>query len=305
MHKEQKNNWLQDHRRKVASQFGEDGVIEKIFEVIGAKNKWCVEFGAGDGKQNSNTWNLINNKEWRAVLIEANRSEFEKLGKRYSGAENVFAFNALVESSGRNSLDAILSRTEIPRDFDFLSIDIDGYDYWVWNSVKKYSPRVVIIEFNRSISADFEFVQPKDEKIRSGSSLLSLKKLGESKGYNLIYVYAANAIFIKNELYPRFYNEEKSINELWEAGFSNAERKYFQLYDGSIVLIGGSSERLLRKKKIRFAPIWVLNEDCLDGVFPRYERAPVRALKNTVKNSAIYPMFMKILKRLRKLTNFA
>lgn len=305
MSKEQKNNWLKDYRRKIASQFGEDGVIEKIFEVIGAKNKWCVEFGAGDGKQNSNTWNLINNEEWSAVLIEANSSEFAKLKKRYAGAANVFLFNSLIECSGHNALDEILSRTTISSDFDFLSVDIDGHDYWVWDSVKKYSPRVVMIEFNRSISADFAFIQPKDEKIRSGSSLLSFKKLGESKGYKLIYVYAANAIFIKNELYPRFYNEEKSINELWEMGLSNAERKYFQLYDGSIALIGGSPERLLRKKKIKFAPIWVLGGRGLNGVFPRYERAYARVLKDAVKNSALYPMLIKILKRLRKLMNLA
>lgn len=301
MSKEQKNNWLKDYKRKVASQFGEDGVIEKIFEIIGTKNKWCVEFGAGDGKQNSNTWNLINNEEWSAVLIEANRSEFAKLKKRYFGAANVFLFNAMVECSGRNALDEILSRITIPRDFDFLSIDIDGHDYWVWDSVKKYSPRVVMIEFNRSISANFEFVQPKDEKIRSGSSLLSFKKLGESKGYKLIYVYAANAIFVKKDLYQHFYDEEKPINELWEAGLSNAERKYFQLYDGSIALIGGSPERLLRKKKIRFAPIWVLSEGGLDGVFPRYERAYVKVIKNAVRNSALYPALIKIYKKMKKL----
>lgn len=305
MNKEQKNNWLKDYRRKVASQFGEDGVIEKIFEVIGAKNKWCVEFGAGDGKQNSNTWHLINNEAWSSVLIEANRSEFEKLKKRYFGAVNVFLFNSLVGCSGHNALDEILSSTSVPKDFDLLSIDIDGHDYWVWDSVKKYSPQVVMIEFNRSISADFEFIQPKDEKIRSGSSLLSIKKLGESKGYRLIYVYAANAIFVKKDLYQHFYDEEKPINELWEAGLSNAERKYFQLYDGSIALVGGSPERLLRKKKIRFAPIWVLNEGGLDGVFPRYERAYARVLKDAVKNSAFYPMLIKILKRLRKLMNLA
>lgn len=55
-----KNDGLLDYRRNVTSQCGEDGIIEKIFEMIGARNKWCVEFGAYDGKHLSNSYNLIN-----------------------------------------------------------------------------------------------------------------------------------------------------------------------------------------------------------------------------------------------------
>ena len=32
------------------TQRGEDGIIEKIFEIVGATNRYCVEFGAWDGK---------------------------------------------------------------------------------------------------------------------------------------------------------------------------------------------------------------------------------------------------------------
>ena len=40
---------LKASERSVFSQFGEDGVIEKIFEVIEPGPKFCVEFGAHDG----------------------------------------------------------------------------------------------------------------------------------------------------------------------------------------------------------------------------------------------------------------
>ncbi len=43
------------------SQHGEDGVIEKIFEIIEPGPKFCVEFGAFDGIHNSNMRNLIVN----------------------------------------------------------------------------------------------------------------------------------------------------------------------------------------------------------------------------------------------------
>jgi hypothetical protein len=51
--------------RNVTSSGGEDGIVEKIFEVIiGAQNKWCVELGALNGTHDSNVWNLINNHDW-------------------------------------------------------------------------------------------------------------------------------------------------------------------------------------------------------------------------------------------------
>ena len=40
---------LAKHERKVFSQFGEDGVIEKLFEIIEPTSRFSVEFGAADG----------------------------------------------------------------------------------------------------------------------------------------------------------------------------------------------------------------------------------------------------------------
>src|SRR5579872_6452893 len=62
---------LNDFNKIVYSQFGEDGIIEKIFEIIGVESRVCVEFGAADGFNCSNTANLFVNKGWKAVMIEA------------------------------------------------------------------------------------------------------------------------------------------------------------------------------------------------------------------------------------------
>src|SRR3990172_8526043 len=80
------STYLRKHARNVTSQCGEDGIIEKIFEIMGATNQWCVEFGAWDGKLYINTWSLINTKGWKGVLIEGDKKKFEDLKQAY--AEN-------------------------------------------------------------------------------------------------------------------------------------------------------------------------------------------------------------------------
>jgi len=66
-----------DIQKNVTSQCGEDGIIEEIFTIIKDGDKWCVEFGAWDGKQTSNTWNLIQNKGWAGIAIAEFFCEFD------------------------------------------------------------------------------------------------------------------------------------------------------------------------------------------------------------------------------------
>ena len=63
---------LQASERSVFSQYGEDGVIEKIFEIIEPGPKFAVEFGAHDGVNNSNMRNLVLNHDWSSFQIEGN-----------------------------------------------------------------------------------------------------------------------------------------------------------------------------------------------------------------------------------------
>ena len=56
---------------------GEIDRVKKIFEVIGIKSKWCVEFGTWDGKYLSNAYNLISKSNWNGVLIESDIEKFE------------------------------------------------------------------------------------------------------------------------------------------------------------------------------------------------------------------------------------
>jgi hypothetical protein len=228
--------WLMNHQASVFSQSGEDGIIEKILQTLPERDKWCVEFGALDGKSLSNTRNLIDNSDYSAVLIEGSKSRFRELKSNYSHVKKVIPLNCFVGFHSNDNLDQILTGTPIPAEFDFLSIDIDGNDYHVWKSSSKFTPKVVCIEFNQTIPNEINFIQPADAKISQGSSLSALIELGKAKNYELVCVAGVNAFFVRSQYFPLFEIDDNSIANL-RVDLS-AITYLFIGYDGTIFLRG-------------------------------------------------------------------
>ncbi|MDG4476033.1 FkbM family methyltransferase [Thiovibrio frasassiensis] len=215
------------------SQFGEDGIIKKILEYLPNKNNWCVEFGAWDGIHLSNTFSLIKNNGYQSVLIEADKNKFEELKKNLMGF-NAVLVNKFVMFEGRNTLDNILSKTKIPDDFDFLSIDIDGNDYYILDSLVRYKPKVICIEYNPTIPNEVSYIQPKDFNIKRGSSALAILNLAISKGYLLAATTKCNLILVDSQYWPYLNMEKGRLDELRD---DSAIKVFaFSGYDGSIFL---------------------------------------------------------------------
>jgi hypothetical protein len=236
------SEYLKHFAMKVTSQNGEDGVLEKVFELIGAANKWCVEFGAWDGKTHSNTYNLIVNHGWSSVQIEGNSRRFTELQKTHGENKNVHCLNAMIGYDPRkDSIEYFLRGTPIPENFDLLSIDIDGNDYHIWASVGFFRPRVIIIEFNPVIPNDMVYVQDRDFTINQGSSLRAMVELGKRKGYELACVIGANAIFVIKEEFEKLGIKDNHIDSMF---YAHRDAKIFLLYDGTLVNFGLGQVRL-------------------------------------------------------------
>ena len=198
-----KNSYFLQFAKDITSQSGEDGILEEIFKsLINANvnlNKYCVDIGAWDGKYLSNTYNLLTNNGWQGLLVEADVDRAKELQSLYEDYTNIQCVNSLVEIDGSNSLKCLLDNYNAPKDFDFLSIDIDGADYHVWKSLQiSYQPKVVCIEFNPTIPNNIIFIQEPNTYIHQGSSLLAIVELGKSLGYSLLVTTLFNAILLKH-----------------------------------------------------------------------------------------------------------
>jgi hypothetical protein len=189
------------------SQFGEDAIVEKIFEQIGTRNKYCFEVGAGDGISLSNSRHFILSG-WSAVLVESDGDKAKKLKKNYNHMPRVRAVRAEV---GEITIDDILGKIPgpwVPYELDLVSIDIDGQDYYVWSDMEKYSGRIVIVEFN-CYDKTGEVMPPRGAPHLDGrpgnfenqAGENHMLALAESKGYQYIARTVCNLIFVlKSEI---------------------------------------------------------------------------------------------------------
>jgi hypothetical protein len=235
-----KDSWLKERARNVYSQSGEDGLLEAIFGVLEIERGYAVELGAHDGVYLSNTRHLFE-RGWSGLLIEADPARFRQLQHNMRGFGEVKCVKALVSFEGDHSLDELLAHHGAPTDLDLLSIDIDGNDYHLWDSVRRFAPKVVVIEYNPSIPNDVEFVQPRDLSVFQGTSLRSLVKLGRDKGYELGAVTETNGIFVRRDLADKLEIPDNSIEALRAP--SPFATSIFQLYDGTIKI--GGNDRLI------------------------------------------------------------
>jgi len=154
------------------SQSDEDEIIGGVFARIGTTNKRFVEFGCGYGTQN-NTLNLLT-QGWSGIWLEPHSKRYQLACKLLKG-HPVEIIQRLVTPINVNEF--------VTDPLDFLSIDIDGNDYAVWEAVAA-RPRVVCIEYDAVRGTPFE----------------RMVELGKAKGYELASCSASavNAVFVRN-----------------------------------------------------------------------------------------------------------
>jgi hypothetical protein len=227
---------LHKYVKNIHSQYGEDGILEEVLRRIeshGNLDGWCVEFGAWDGLYLSNTYNLIKNSGYKAVLIEGDKKRYLELCKNIPQSE-VIKICKFVTFDGDSTLDAILRETPIPKHFDLLSIDIDGCDYFIFESLNEFKPKIICIEYNPTIPNEVEFIQPKSFKVKQGASALAVTNLAKSKGYQLVAVTKTNLIFIHQDFRDAVIGSiELSLNDLRDD--SEIKMFLFSGYDGTIL----------------------------------------------------------------------
>ena len=94
-------------------------------------------------------------------------------------------------------------------DIDFLSIDIDGNDYWVWEALTAVDPRVVLIETHPELGhrSPRSICRGPDTRPRGASSFLgaspaAMTVLAARRGYRLVAAnrFGVNLFYVREDL---------------------------------------------------------------------------------------------------------
>ena len=212
-----RNLFYEKYKKNVHSQNGEDGITAEILSRLQIETGWVCEFGAWDGIHLSNTFDLIK-KGFNGVFIEGDTHKYTDLLKTVEKYKNIIPINAFVDHNDtENSLDNLLKKTDIPIDFDVLSIDIDSFDYQVWKSLKNYTPKLVIIEINSSVNTDNETHIHTPGRYM-GTGFRPTLNLGIEKDYKFI-LHTGNMFFIRSDLFDKlniqYENELEHFRTNW------------------------------------------------------------------------------------------
>lgn len=86
---------------------------------------------------------------WEGVAVECDAEKFAQLSKLYIKFPNVrLVRNKIVP----DNVNDILKGCSIPKNFAFLNFDIDGYDFYVLDSLlSEYRPSLMCVEINEKI----------------------------------------------------------------------------------------------------------------------------------------------------------
>ena len=180
------------------SQFGEDVLIDELFDVIGTTNRWCFEVGASDGRKYSNT-KVLREQGWSAVLMEGDGKHLGALNYAADTEDGTCAH--WVEIDIDTTIDDVLARDHAPYDMDLGVIDIDGQDYWAWSDMRLYHPRVMLVEYRlRSPEASIPQRYDGGDMNYGQAGRDAIVELGREKGYRALAATPCNVLFAKEEL---------------------------------------------------------------------------------------------------------
>jgi len=196
------------------SQFGQDGIILKLSELINPK-KYFVEFGSSGNDIGYGNTPALRHQGWNGLLMDCAHSLPEQ-------------YTIMYEKVSASNIQGLLDEYNVPHDLGFMSIDIDGQDYWVWDAIKKHKPDIICIEANHNLGHERVMTVPKDDDFKwttseyYGASRRALLELGNSKGYDLVSICVSDMIFVKTEHTKQ--NKFFGINDLDKLDFAQTYR---------------------------------------------------------------------------------
>ena len=255
---------LKHYEFKVFSQWGEDGILQHLVNVIQIGEKTFIEFGVEDFSE-SNCRFLLMKDSWSGFVIDGSTRNIDRL--KQSDVYWKYDLAAIDAFITKDNINDLLAKSGFGSDLGILSIDLDGNDYYVLEAIEFFSPRILVCEYNavlgrsRKISVPYDAAFVRKEKHPSclyyGASLGAIAHVAKKKCYSLVGTNTAgnNAFFVRNDL----LNDRVSVLD-FEDAFTPSKFRESRSQEGNLTLISGDD----RLGVIRGLPVLNVEANALE-----------------------------------------
>jgi len=202
---------LELHEKKIFSQNGEDGIVEKLIDCIydnDNTDKYFVEFGVENGNE-CNTRILRELYKWNGLQMDCNNEN-----------DNI---NLRKEFITKDNIISLFQKYNVPKKINLLSVDIDFNDFYcLYEILSNYDCDIIICEYNAThLPHEDKIVIYNDNHFWDstnyfGASLLSLYKLANYFNYSLVYCdnKGVNAFFVNTNIIKNKQLNFKDCNNI-------------------------------------------------------------------------------------------
>jgi hypothetical protein len=192
------------------------GTINKYFDLIKeSKTKFFVDIGASCVTAASESEILVENG-WSGIMFECDPNKYPIQIKKMNGKD----IKVLPVKVTPDNILIILKENNAPLDF-YLTLDIDGYDFFVLEKIlSHYKPQLIISEINEKIPANIKFSVKYDEDYfwdgshYYGYSILMLEDILTKYGYKIESLDWNNVVLVPGI-------QEESIEDVYNNGYLN------------------------------------------------------------------------------------
>lgn len=199
---------LEEVEFQVYSQFGEDGIIQWLIHNVEIEEKTFIEFGVEDYTE-ANTRFLLMNNNWSGFVMDGSEDNIMQLQKW----PNLWKYDLLskAEFITKDNINQLLRDSGFQGDIGILSIDLDGNDYWILNTIDCVRSRILICEYNSIFGNEKAVSVPYDESFDRtkkhysnlywGASIKAYCDWADKNGYYYMGSNSAgnNAFFVRKD----------------------------------------------------------------------------------------------------------
>lgn len=260
------------------SQWGEDGIIDWLVDLLPGLPRTFVEFGVEDYRE-SNTRLLLCLRNWRGLVMDGSQDHINDVRSQdIYWRHDLTAKCAFID---RDNINSLIEDAGFRGDIGLLSVDIDGNDYWVWQALDVVNPVIVVCEYNAVLGDCYELTVPYQRDFQRtcahysnlyfGASLKALIALGRRKGYTFVGTTSTgcNTFFVRDDYAPTVLG---ALDDIW--AFPSLVREARDP-EGRLLFVSGSD----RVDLIKHLPIVDLDKDittnlhsCHDLYSPEWSR---------------------------------